>query len=457
MKKLQRKLKLLSFLLVAGLLFSSVTIPVRAFIQKPGTVNETVTLRQNPDSGSNQVMELSNGQAVTVNNELTGEDGATWYQIFVNGNTLGYVPANTITISSGSGTTNEPTSSGNTGTTTTMQTVTITEKIGTVTASSAIRVRAQATTSSEHVASLLSNGTFLVLSEVNASDGYVWYEVEFDDNGTQVHGYVRSDLVKVEEVTHEEQVPVEVPSTATPSEPADTSAPYSIISQVNAEGNTVWYLMDNSTGDAKEITSLLTPQETKSGGGVYKVIVVILLILLILAAAAATFFYMRWQDAEEFIAELREKQVRARKQPAQAARPAVAKQPTKQAPIAKASQSMSEITPNPAAKAVSAPVSKPANTVAAKPVSQMTSKPISQPVPKTTVQPVSKPASQSVEKQTAQDVLPKTSDIVKAAKQELQNKQTSAVNNAQSGGWKSKNFLTDDDDLEFDFLDMDDK
>ena len=326
--------------------------------------------------------------------------------------------------------------------------MTITEKIGTVTATSAVRVRAQATTSSDQVASMQPNATFLVLSEVSPGDGYVWYELEYDDNGTQVHGYVRSDLVKVEETTREEQVPVEIPSTDVPSEPVEVNAPYSITSQVNAEGTTVWYLMDNNTGEAKEVTSLLTPQTTKSGGGVYKVIVVILLILLILAAAAATFFYMRWQDAEEFILELREKQARTRKQPVPVTQPAPAKQPvTKQAPVAPKPTSIptSKPTPQPTSQAINKPAVQPASQPANKPAVQPASKP------------ESKPAVQPVEKPAAQEVLPKTSDIVKATKQELQNNQTNAVKNAQSSGWKSKNFLTDDDDLEFDFLDMDDK
>ena len=90
---------------------------------------------------------------------------------------------------------------------------------------------------------------------------------------------------------------------------------------------------------------------------------------------------------------------------------------------------------------------------AAQPINKPVSQPASQPINK----PAAQPASQPVEKPEVQDVLPKTSDIVKATKQELQNNQTNAVKNAQSSGWKSKNFLTDDDDLEFDFLDMDDK
>ncbi len=431
MRNIQKKLQLLSLVLMVGLLFSSVTIPVKAFIQKQGTVNEAVTLRQNADANSSQVMALTNGQTVTVNNELTSADGTTWYLLFVN-NTMGYVPANTITLSDGSST-----GTATPGTGQTMQTITVTERIGTVTAASAIRVRAQATTSSEQIASMEPNDTFKVLSDVNASDGYVWHQVEFDDHGTMVTGYVRSDLVSVQEVTTEQQIPVDDP--VTEPTPSAQDAPYSITSQVNAEGTTVWYLMNNSTGEAKEITSLLTPQQqTKGNDGVYKIIVVVLLILVILAAAAATFFYMRWQDAEAFIDELREKQVRARKQLAPATtRTVPVKQPAQQTAATKSSATGKQATAQP--------------TKQAQTLGEVTSKPV------TASQPVSKPVTEPTAQQTTRDVLPKTSDIVRTTKQELSNKQTSAATAPKSGSWKSKNFLTDDDDLEFDFLDMDDK
>ena len=468
MKKLTRNAKRLSFLFVAGLLLFSVVLPVKAFIQKDGTVNTTVILRQNPDNSSGQIKELSDGQSVIVNNELEGSDGATWYQILLeNGTVLGYVPANTITISSGSSTTNGTAGSG---TTTTMQTVTKTKKVGKVTSTNAIRMREQATTSSEQIASMLPNDTFDVLSEVTAADGYVWYEAEFDDKGTIKKGYVRSDLVKVEEVTYEEQIPVDVPATTTPSDPGDTGAPYSITSQTNAEGTTVWYLMDNQTGEAKEITSLLATPQTKTGGSAYKVIVIILLVLLILTAAAATFFYMRWQDAEEFIMELREKQARARKQSVPPTRPAPAKQPvTKQAPQTQTSRPVSrpisQPTVQPTNQPVNRPLSQPTGYAASRPMGQSAGQPInrplgqpvSRPINKPISQPISQPISRSVEKPAETDFIPNTSDIVTATKQELQNNRMSAVKVPQSGVWKSKNFLTDDDDLEFDFLDMDNK
>lgn len=487
MKKLQKKLRILTLVLAAGLLFSSVTMTVEAFIQKQGTVNEAVTLRQNAESGATQVMELTSGQQVKVNNELTDSAGTKWYQVFVNETTIGYVPASTITITGNASGSN--TTTGDSGATVTMQTVTVTERVGTVTATGAVRVRAQATTSSDHIASMQPNDTFLVLEDANGADGYVWHQIEFDDNGTTVKGYVRSDLVSVKEVTREEQVPVESTDTSEPTVEQPAEAPYSITSQVNAEGTTVWYLVDSATGDTKEISSLLAPQEVKtSNNGVYKIIVVVLLILVILAAAAATFFYMRWQDAEAFIYELREKQARAKKQtspvrtaPAKqtvtqqtGSKPAVNKPTTPSAKPTGTTTSKLPPVNNDSAKVTVKPVTQPIQSTVVKPEAskpaQSTVAPKTEPVKteQPTVKPVVQPEVKAEEKPAAQpevkparaekkEVIPNTADIVNATKKELQSKQTAPTASTKSNGWKSKNFLTDDDDLEFDFLDMDDK
>lgn len=445
MKKLQKKLQLLTLVLLAGLLFSSVTLTARAYIQKDGTVNTAVTLRQDADANSKQVLELSVGQKVTVNNEITNTDGTKWYQVFLDA-TLGYVPANTITIGdggTGSGSTTAPSQ-----TQTKTETITVTERIATVATDSAIRVREKATTDSQQIASMKVGDKGLVLDNENGSDGHVWYKIEFDDNGKTVYGYVRSDLVSVEEVTRQEQVQVEVP--VTPTESPLEEAPYSITSQKNAEGVTVWYLLDGTTGDAREISSLLNGSvtEVKSGGGVYKALVVLFLILVIVAAGAATFFYMRWQEAEAFIDELHEKQLRGRKPAAQQTRTAPVQKTDSKPAAANAKPAGAGLPPlKPAGQSVSQPVNKPAAQPMAKPAAQPVSKPVNKPV----AQPVSKPVSKP-----AESVLPHTADIVNATRKELQEKQTN-VAPAQSGSWKSKNFLTDDDDLEFDFLDMDDK
>lgn len=447
LKTLKKKLQILTLILTAGLLFASATIPAEAFITKAGTIKTAVTLRQNADASSAQVMELSSGQNVKVNNEITSADGTKWYQVLVNDTSIGYVLASAVEL--GETGTEQPATTTPSGT----QTITVTERVGTVSASGAVRVRAEASTSSNQVATMNPNDTFLVLEDVKAADGYTWHKIEFDNNGTTVNGYVRSDLVTVKEVTHEEQVPVDTPTTepTTPSETPTVQSPYTIKSEVNAEGTEVWYLVTNATGDSKEITSLLTPQKQASGNtGVYKVIVVVLLILVVLAIGAATFFYMRWQDAEAFIYEIRDKQMRTKKQPSAGTGRSV---PEKQS-TAKTAEPKQPARPvsKPAAPATAKPAAQPkpaAPTASARPTAPTATRPVrteNAAAPKREVKPAAKPE--------AKEVAPSTTDIVSATKKELQQKQTTP---AKSDKWKSKNFLTDDDDLEFDFLDMDDK
>lgn len=471
LKKLHKKLHLLTIAFVAAFIFVSVAMPVKAYIQKTGTVSEAVTLRQNADEDSKQVMELASGQEVKVNNEITDNSGMKWYQVFVNGNTMGYVPADKVSVSGASqGSSSNSESNANTNTnnstnttqqatqtTTQTQTVTTTERVGKVTAGSAIRVREKASTASEQVASMEANDTFLVLEDENAADGHVWYKVEFDDHGKTVYGYVRSDLVTVEEVTKEEQVQVEVPVTDVPEE--NTEPPYSIISQKDAEGTTKWYVLDAANGDAVEISSLLANTETnsKANGGLYKTLMIVFLFLFILAAAGATFLYMRWQEAEEFIDEIRERQQKGKRpqQPQQVAQPAPQKRPVPQT-VRPVSQPVSKPVQAEAGIPGMKPLPKPTAT-AARPVGQPMPRPVSKPLPKPTYEPVRQPVYEPEVEPVYEAPTPDTADIVAATQRELQNNRSTVKPNS-APTWKSKNFLTDEeDDLEFDFLDMDDK
>ena len=108
---------------------------------------------------------------------------------------------------------------------------------------------------------MLRNSTFIVklikLYET-AADGYVWYKIEFDDYGTIIYGYVRSDLVSVDEIVREEYVQVQPETPTVESSIENESAPYSIVSQKNASGKTKWYLVDVESGDTTEIEFLLS-------------------------------------------------------------------------------------------------------------------------------------------------------------------------------------------------------
>lgn len=168
------------------------------------------------------------------------------------------------------------------------------KRVGIVTAQSAVRVREKASTESEQIASMESGDTFLVLEEETATDGYVWYKIELDDNGTIVNGYVRSDLVSVEEIEREEDVQVQSEAPTVESTIENESAPYCIVSQKSVTGKTKWYLVVLENGDTTEIEFLLSggaaTLREKVNVGIYKC-------LILVAVCVAINFYKRWREA----------------------------------------------------------------------------------------------------------------------------------------------------------------
>lgn len=56
------------------------------------------------------------------------------------------------------------------------------------------KIRSEASTSSNHVASVVKDNTLTIVSQVQGEDNYVWYEVWINANAT---GYIRSDLVEL--------------------------------------------------------------------------------------------------------------------------------------------------------------------------------------------------------------------------------------------------------------------
>ena len=98
-------------------------------------------------------------------------------------------------------------------------------RTGTVSVESA-RVRAEASTSSDIAGSLASGDTVDVIGETE-SGGSTWYQVQYTQDGEQVTGWLRSDLLSVsgtEEETPDGEEPGETGEIETP----DTQAAYTI-------------------------------------------------------------------------------------------------------------------------------------------------------------------------------------------------------------------------------------
>lgn len=93
------------------------------------------------------------------------------------------------------------------------------ESAGRVISSDGARVRSSASSSADVLTSYAQNTNISIRSQINASDGYVWYEVWTDADKL---GYIRSDLV---EITDGSTPPESTQVTPTNQQPADNTQP----------------------------------------------------------------------------------------------------------------------------------------------------------------------------------------------------------------------------------------
>ena len=136
---------------------------------------------------------------------------------------------------------------------------------GTVTSatvtSSSVNIRSEASTSASLAGKATSGQELTVTGETQGSDGKTWYAVTFDN----VSGYIRSDLVEahVSEVTAEPAVD-ETQETEEPEEEpiVDNSADYSVAFEDDGSGSSAWYLHDNTMGTRYQVSDLLNAEET---------------------------------------------------------------------------------------------------------------------------------------------------------------------------------------------------
>ena len=136
---------------------------------------------------------------------------------------------------------------------------------GTVTSatvtSSSVNIRSEASTSASVAGKATSGQELTVTGETQGSDGKTWYAVTFDN----VSGYIRSDLVEahVSEATAEPAVD-ETQETEEPEEEpiVDNSADYSVAFEDDGSGSSAWYLHDNTMGTRYQVSDLLNAEET---------------------------------------------------------------------------------------------------------------------------------------------------------------------------------------------------
>jgi uncharacterized protein YgiM (DUF1202 family) len=255
----------------------------------------SVKVRKEASTASDMIGGLKKGDTVTITSSVTGSDGYVWYEITI-GDKTGFVRSDLVTKD---GTTPDPTPT----TEPDIDVEKVQPVIGTVSSGKTVRVRAGASTDSAIVSSAASGLEVTINGRTNGSDGYVWYQVAFAESGNSVTGFIRSDFVQLSG----ELVPFTQPTVAPTVEPtvAPTPTPTPTPKAYETElKDGDWYLVDTEKNEGYIIEDLFNTmsnnleeyQKMEKKLGANTVVIVLLVILWLATAGCAVFLFMKLKD-----------------------------------------------------------------------------------------------------------------------------------------------------------------
>ncbi len=341
MKNLRKRLMSLGLsVVVAAAIFVTTGVQAFAYTETTGTVTtDNVKVRSSAGTTASQVSSLSNGDTVEIVDETKDESGYVWYKIRVNKSEYGYVRSDLVRKAAGTTTTTTSTTSQTNEAAATLPATTATateERTANITEDS-VNVREGAGTAYDSVGKVTKGDTVTVTGEAEGTDGQIWYQVTFGSSGKT--GYIRSDLLQVSEAAPAEETAEgaeggegaeaaegaeggEGGETAEGGDSGDSAVTseagdgnFSLVYTPDDQGENTWYLYDNIEGYRVKVKELI--DAAKSSDEVnslvktnknYKTILIILAIvvaalvigLIILALKLRDSLYYEDEEEEEY-------------------------------------------------------------------------------------------------------------------------------------------------------------
>ena len=354
-------LGMVSGMALAMLLSLAVPAVGRAYVQASGMITaDAAKVRKEPSTQSDSLSSLLKGTLVTVIDEVKDSAGALWYKVSYE-NSTGYVRSD-LMLKATANTTN----TANTTTSTTIVSASTNGSAGTakpaatqVTAIAetkayvnfkSARVRQGASTQHEILGSAEQNTPVVITGEAKAPDGKKWYQIKYtNQNGREIVGFIRSDLVTVGDppapVASEQ--PAEAPAEVVPETPAEAPAEtpaevpaegaegtegmegtggegqqipepapapepavkpdYEMAYMPNKDGVEEWFLLDNIAGTQQSLANLRAAAEagerlSAAGGdqaGTQKIIIIVLAVLVAVLAVVVAILLFKLKDMYE--------------------------------------------------------------------------------------------------------------------------------------------------------------
>ena len=300
--------------------------PIVSRAEAKGTVlPKTVNIRKQPDQGSEPIGSSSAGKEIAIRGKVEAS-GVTWYQVYVDANTLGYVRADmieagegdipTVSVEADTSDTGADTASSQTDSAETDSAAAVPSGSGTgaqvqaqeemafqyATTNVTARVRPDPSTSGNPVESLAPGKQVVVSGKSEGSDGKTWYFVNFTGaNGSEKTGYIRSDLLDLGDLLPVEEEPEPEPDAEPTAPEAAPRNDYELKIETNSEGEEVWFLYNNISGDKMAVellwdsTGSQSVDDKKDTDAIVKQRIVIVVLVVLLAALAVTVIIMAFK------------------------------------------------------------------------------------------------------------------------------------------------------------------
>ncbi len=464
----------------------------------------TANIRTEPSSTSATIGSTEKDKVISIKSQVTGADGYTWYEVYVNADTLGYIRSDLVQITDG---TTPPTGAGAASSTPQPPAATqapaaqipdeplvdvtaVNPASAEVTGGESVRIRQNASTTSRILNTVKSGMALTITGTATGTDGKTWYQVTFINNGAEVTGFIRSDYTTVapEALTpYVEEPPADAAVPEVTDPPADDAVPevtdpYDVIMQ-NGEWGLVDYeglqgpaerfyeiqqLFDGVTQNGERLTEANKTVKTQ------KIIIILLVILLVGAAAAITLLIFKVKDMSDaqYFNEVESETLKRRGTRPQGSGQRAAQNAGGRPAGAPQGQRSQGSRPAGAAQGQRPQGSRPAGTAqgqrpqggrpagAAQGQRPQGGRPAGaaqgqqQGAPQGQQRPASQPARPSGAGQPARPAgAPQGQQRPAAQGQRPQGNRP--AQGQQSPGWQSKNFMADEDEFEFEFLNYD--
>lgn len=292
-------------LITAGVL--TIGMAISAFASNAVIKEDGIRIRSEASTNGTVVKTGTAGEKLEIVESVTGTDGQTWYKVNTSAGT-GYVRGDLVTVEQ-----TEETASSQAPT----QAEAMSETPAKIIGNAAANIRSGAGKTYNVVTSLDPDTSIVIIGQATDSAGNVWYQLRCDSKN--VEGYVRYDLIEISQPIEqlEEEAEAETPENEEPETQeeeiqevptaAQNNNDYEVVYAEDADGVYNYYLDDHIKNQRIKVKDILdTLEELKvaypeatSSLSTYKIIAIVAGVLALAFLGGMIFFIIKSRGVEE--------------------------------------------------------------------------------------------------------------------------------------------------------------